>query len=57
MNERRQVFETGLKFSNRWKDAEMNQAAVDALVLGMGTFFLGGYAVGIILKFLTGRWD
>ena len=25
----------------------MNQAAVDALVLGMGTFFLGGYAVGL----------
>ena len=45
------------KFSNTWKDTEMNQAAVDALVLGMGTFFLGGYAVGIILKFLTGRWD
>ena len=35
----------------------MNQAAVDALVLGMGTFFLGGYAVGLILKFLTGRWN
>jgi hypothetical protein len=45
------------KSSNRWKDADMNQAAVDALVLGMGTFFLGGYAVGLILKFLTGRWD
>ena len=35
----------------------MNQAAVDALVLAMGTFFLGGYALGIILKFLTDRWD
>jgi hypothetical protein len=35
----------------------MNQAAVDALVLGMGTFFIGDYAVGLILKFLTGRWD
>jgi hypothetical protein len=35
----------------------MNQAAADALVLGMGTFFLGGYAVGIILKFLIGRGD
>ena len=45
------------KSSNRWKGTEMNQAAVDALVLGMGTFFLGGYAVGLILKFLTGRWD
>ena len=47
----------GSKSSNRWKGTEMNQAAVDALVLGMGTFFLGGYAVGLILKFLTGRWD
>ena len=45
------------KSSSRWKDADMTQAAVDALVLGMGTFFLGGYAVGLILKFLTGRWD
>jgi hypothetical protein len=45
------------KFLNAWKDTEMNQAAVDALIVGMGTFFLGGYAVGMILKFLTGRWD
>ena len=35
----------------------MDKAAVDALVTAMGTFFLGGYAVGLILKFLTGRWD
>ena len=43
--------------SNTWKDTDMNQAAADALIVGMATFFLGGYAVGIILKFLTGRWD
>ena len=47
----------GLKSSNTWKGTDMNQAEVDALIVGMGTFFLGGYAVGIILKFLTGRWD
>ena len=47
----------GSTSSNRWTGTDMNQAAVDALVLGMGTFFLGGYAVGIILKFLTSRWD
>jgi len=35
----------------------MTQAAVDALISGMGTMFLGGYAVGLILKFLTSRWE
>ena len=45
------------KCSSRWENADMNQAAADALILGMGTFFLGGYAVGMILKFLTSRGD
>ena len=33
----------------------MDQAAVDALVYWAGAFFLGGFAVGVIVKLLLGR--
>ena len=35
----------------------MDQAAVDALVYWAGAFFLGGFAVGVIVKLLLGRTE
>lgn len=33
----------------------MDQAALDTVVYFAGAFFLGGFAVGLIVKFLIGR--
>ena len=33
----------------------MDQAALDAVVYFSGAFFLGGFTVGLIVKFLIGR--
>ena len=35
----------------------MDQSAIDALVYWAGAFFLGGFAVGVIVKLLLGRID
>lgn len=33
----------------------MDQAALDMLVRYMGSFFLGGFAVGLIVRMLLGK--
>ena len=35
----------------------MDQAAMDALVYWAGACFLGGFAVGVIVKLLLGRME
>ena len=35
----------------------MDQAAADALIFWTGAFFLGGFAVGVIVKLLLGSTE
>ncbi len=35
----------------------MDQAAIDAYVFWAGAYMMGGFAVGIVVKFLTGKID
>ena len=35
----------------------MDQAAIDAIVYWAGACFLGGFAVGVIVKLVLGRID
>ena len=37
------------------KGSYMDQAAIDALVYWVGAFFLGGFAIGVIVKLLLGN--